>query len=93
MAHYPGAYLRGGATLPRRLPSRLRLTYRMIAPQFLRACACIIIYSYASVAQWIRAVGFYPMCRGFESCRGRHCPDFGQLFVWGGTPADHHAHF
>lgn len=24
----------------------------------------------ASVAQWIRAVGFYPMCRGFESCRG-----------------------
>lgn len=24
----------------------------------------------ASVAQWIRAEGFYPLCRGFESCRG-----------------------
>lgn len=25
------------------------------------------------VAQWIRAAGFYPVGRKFESCRGHHC--------------------
>ncbi|EEW16040.1 enoyl-CoA hydratase [Corynebacterium jeikeium ATCC 43734] len=23
------------------------------------------------------------LCPDFGHCRGRHCPDFGQLFVWG----------
>ena len=31
----------------------------------------------ASIAQWIRATGFYPVGRGFESCWGHFLGDFG----------------